>query len=287
MHILLTGATGFLGSSLLPLLVEKRMNVFCLGKRAPFLKQENIHWVESDLSSSLDRSKLPGRIDAVIHLAQSHDYRHFPELANAIFDINIGGTQRLLDLAYRLQAGYFLFTSTGSVYENITGVCDEEMALKPSSYYANSKYCAEKLITAYNSCYPTAILRLFNLYGPKQTDKLIPHVIQSIMEGRPITLRGSGTGPFLKPTFVEDIAYLILSALEHKWAGLYNVASQEGIYLKDLASMIGGLLGKEPTFQIDNHPYLSLNPSLARLESIYDLRLFTPLSEGIEKTLRA
>src|SRR5579872_429923 len=94
MTTLLTGGTGFLGAAMLAPLAEQDEVVAIHRATTPTADAAGVRWVEQDLAAPL-RDRLPERLDAVVHLAQSRLYRDFPNAALDIFELNAGATMRL------------------------------------------------------------------------------------------------------------------------------------------------------------------------------------------------
>ena len=96
MKVLVTGGTGFLGRHLLRMLAGHEVFALTRGKHADKNFPANISWIESDLSRGLDLSSLPGKADALIHLAQSDKFRDFPGGAHDVFRVNVEAPSALL-----------------------------------------------------------------------------------------------------------------------------------------------------------------------------------------------
>ena len=130
--ILVTGAAGFIGSHLVPWLARRnpQRRVYALvrpGSPLPALAA-GVYYVPWDLAAdrplaphaawdeqaATDKQRLPGHVDAVLHLAQANV--PFPEQAAELLAVNVTSTQRLLDYARAAGAAVFLLASSGSVY---------------------------------------------------------------------------------------------------------------------------------------------------------------------------
>src|SRR5262249_22562463 len=106
MRVLVTGATGLIGSALVERLARSS-EVFALG-RTSGLELEGVDWIRGDLSEPLDPATLPAKVDAVAHLAQSERYRDFPEGALDLFAVNVQSTAALLEYARGAGASAFV-----------------------------------------------------------------------------------------------------------------------------------------------------------------------------------
>ncbi len=286
MRVLITGGTGFLGSVLIKDLASS-WEIYAVVRKIPLWAGDfpNVSWIEGDLSSDFSQLVLPGEIDAVCHLAQSPYYRDFPERANHVFAINIASTQYLLDYAVKAGASRFLYTSSGSVYEPYDDPLVETKRLAPASYYSVSKLTAEYLAQPYQNLMSVSLLRMFNLYGPDQEDKLIPGLIERVKNGIPITLFGGKDGMVIAPTLVSDAAKICALSLEEGFSGVYNVASAESVSLRELAEQIGQLIGCKPVFEHKEGPAPVIVPDTTRLNTRFAQSRFTSLREGLKQTL--
>ena len=175
MHILLTGATGLLGKCFLNTAAVSNQVTALVRTAQP--AQPGINFCVADLSKPLNRSDLPTSIDAVVHLAQSLEYRNFPNGALDIFNLNVAATAACLDYAKNAGAKYFFYASTGSIYEPYESALVEETQVSPQSYYALSKLLGEKLLVPYQDIFTTCAFRLFFLYDVNGKANLISNLI--------------------------------------------------------------------------------------------------------------
>ena len=286
MRILLTGATGFVGGRLISLLGGRAHELICL-QRPGSVVPAGVTPLHGDLAHSESIAALP-KIDTVIHLAQSHQYRNFPVAAADIFAVNTMATVHLLDLSRRAGVQQFILASTASVYSASNGPCHEEAGLQPDDFYAATKLTAEMLLHPYARYFRTCALRLFTPYGPGQRNRLIPTVFQRVRERQPVTLDGEAGGFQLSVAYVDDVAATFMAAAEQGWHGTYNVAATEPTCVQEIAATIGRLIGVEPVFARTGRPEpLPLIADLLRLSGLWDPRRFRSLEQGLALTVRA
>jgi nucleoside-diphosphate-sugar epimerase len=284
MRIIITGATGFIGRRLLPLLLEHGHEVTCLLRQGtscpPGTKSLAV-----DLSRPETLDNLPAG-DAMIHLAQSSRYREFPDSAADVFAVNTASTARLLALALRNGTQVFLLASSGSVYSGGDGPWTEDAKLSPTGFYGASKAAAEVLLSAYAQFFHTCALRLFTPYGPGQHDRLVPTLVARIRERRPVSLDGDAGGLRLSLTYVDDVASTFRAAVEHAWDGTYNVASPAPTCVAEIAGTIGKRLGIAPLFERTGMPEPApITADVSRLATVQDVARFMSLQAGIDLTL--
>ena len=243
MKILVTGATGFIGSRLIRHL-GPRHEVLALARHIPDgPAPPGVQWIEQDLAAPLDGRTLPDHVDAVIHLAQSQLYKEFPRHAQDIFDVNIAGTFHLLDYARQAGAGQFIFASSGGVYGYSYERFVEHDPVYPLNFYLSSKYSAELLIANYQPFFRTVVFRFFFVYGPDQTRMLIPTLINRVLRGDTITIEGN-PGLRINPTYVDDLVRVFEPALALPGSDLFNVAGEETVTITELVRLIEQVTGK-------------------------------------------
>jgi nucleoside-diphosphate-sugar epimerase len=282
MRILVTGGSSFIGRAVVARLYRAH-EVYCL-LRDPGSAPPGGIPIAGDLSASLDVASWPA-VDGVVHLAQATTRRPFPEGAIDIFAVNVAGLARLLDAATRLGIGRFVIASTGTIYEDAAPPLTEDLRLAPRDYYPATKLAAETLLPPYEAGMAVCALRLFTPYGPGQTGRLVPDLIDRVRTGRPITLVGSDEGHLLAPTFVDDVAEVFGAAAEQGWRGTFNVAAPQVLSVREIGVVLGRALGKEPHFERQPGEARRLFPDLTKLANRYPLSRFRSFDAGLRDTL--
>jgi len=258
MRVLVTGANGFVGRRLLETHAGEH-ELLALA-RTPAPGSLDVEWIEHDLVEPLAHARLPNRIEAVIHLAQSRRYREFPEGARDMFEVNARSTFELLEYARDAGARSFVFTSSGGVYRPSREPLTETHPVEPSSFYFGSKYVSELLIAAYAAFFATVVLRPFSVYGPGQERMLVPSLIERVANGDVVTVEGD-PGLRINPIYVDDAVRVFEPALRVSGSGVFNVAGDEAVTLTDLAELIGDVVGRRPT--IEHTPHASAGDLVA------------------------
>jgi UDP-glucose 4-epimerase len=278
-RILITGATGYIGRRLAANLVGTH-DVYCVIR--PGASPPAGTAITADLSQPFDIDGWPTRLDQVVHLAQSSRYREFPNGASDMFSVNIHATAILLEYARRAKCQYFLFASSGNVYEPSIERLREDAALQPKSYYAASKVAAEALIRPYQDFFPAGALRFFGPYGPQQRDRLIPNLAMRLHRGQAVHLDGVGEGSIFAFVYIDDLLSVIEEAMMARWAGPFNVAAPEEVSIRALAEALAGHLNVSPQYEV--HPdrkALRIIPDLSRLASVCDLTQLRGIRAGL------
>ncbi|MES2984407.1 MAG: NAD-dependent epimerase/dehydratase family protein [Pseudomonadota bacterium] len=252
--LLITGANGLLGQQTIAAWHETH-SLHALVHTPPANPLPGVTYHRIDLATAWDDSRLPARIDAVLHLAQSAHMRDFPARARDIYAVTTDATSRLLDYACRAGAQHFIFTSTGGLYAPSATPLTEASAIAiqpgPLAHYFANKYASELLVTTYAAQLTPIILRPFFIYGPTQRDSmLIPRLIARVKNGEPITLQGPN-GIAINPLHVSDAVACLARAWTLTGAHTINIAGPEMLTIRTIGEQIGDAIGKAPTFLTD------------------------------------
>ncbi|MDF1826987.1 MAG: NAD(P)-dependent oxidoreductase [Legionellaceae bacterium] len=288
MKILITGSNGLLGPEVLRALSDEHQ-LATLVRATPEIKDGAIEYITCDLSKTFDVALLPKHVDIIIHMAQSPHYREFPEQADHVFRVNCDSTARLLDYARAAGVQHFIFTSTGSVYEPYESQLLESSALAPTSFYANSKLIAERLLASYEAYFKVTVLRLFFLYGPSATPKhtLINMLVNRVKQGEEIVIDGvDSKGLQFVPTLTRDVAHCIRLVIEKGLVGVFNFANPTASSLASIVEALEAQLGVQAKIKYrPDTAALTIVPNLDKfMHDAGDFK-FTSLDEGLKYLL--
>jgi nucleoside-diphosphate-sugar epimerase len=245
-RVLVTGAGGFIGRAVLAA-APAGVEVVPLCREAAAVPGA----VVADLADPRFDRVLPSQLDAVVHLAQSPDYRNFPDGAGSVVDVNVAATARLLDYARRAGAARFVLASTGTVYRPSELALTEDAPIDPTSIYAVSKRCAELLTVPYRDLLHCRVLRVFTVYGAHQPPRqLVADLIDRVQGGRAVEVSGQ-RGMVLTPVHVGDVAAAFWAAVTapgeaHGETEILNVGGDAALGLLDIAEAIGRAVGRPP-----------------------------------------
>jgi UDP-glucose 4-epimerase len=242
-RIVLTGATGFIGSHLVPSLADRHEVIAIV--RDEEVDVPGATCVYHDLREPLTAARLPSAVDAVVHLAQSRRYREFPAGAEDVFSLNVRATFELLDYARAAGAERFVFTSTGGVYGHGEEEFVEDDDVNPINFYLASKHAAETLIGPYTSELHAIVLRPFFVYGPGQGPMLVSSLARRVLAGEPVTIDGD-PGIRVNPLYVDDAVAVLERSLVHDGSLLCNVAGEEVVDLTGLVGRVARIANVSP-----------------------------------------
>jgi UDP-glucuronate 4-epimerase len=262
MNLLVTGGAGFIGSHLVERLLgrghevvvvddfndfydpaTKRRNVQAFTKRAQV--------VEADIRDAARLREIfaSNRFDTIFHLAARAGVR--PSLAQPQLytQVNIAGTQNLLELAREFGIERFVFASSSSVYgvNQKVPFSEDDPIFRPISPYAATKLAGEALCHVYHHLYgiDMVCLRFFTVYGPRQRPDLAIHKFtHSIASGKPIEMYGDGSAA-RDYTHIDDILQGVLTCLDKDFGfEIINLGESRTVKLLELVGLIEKALGK-------------------------------------------
>ena len=265
--ILVTGADGFIGSHLVEHLVRqgRAVRAFVLynsfnsfgwldAAHADVLSA--IEFVEGDIRDPgcIDDVFNSGDIDIVVHLAARAGVRPSIEDPAGYQDVNITGTNMLLEGVKRYGIGKFIFASSSSIYGNNKKVpfSESDNVDFPISPYAATKKAGELICHTYSHLYDIDMtcLRFFTVYGPRQRPDLAIHKFCKLIEaGQAIPVFGDGS-MMRDFTYIDDILDGVAAAMK-KLCGyeIYNLGQSQPVRLDELIDKIEKALGKKAVIE--------------------------------------
>lgn len=238
--ILVTGGAGYIGTTLIPMLLEKKYEVTVVDslmfnngdKLIPFVKNNNFNFVKGDVRDRELMSTLVKNKDVIIHLAALVGFPICREKGEKeSFDVNTNATKSLVQLLNNEQ--YLLFGSTGSNYGEVVGICTEETPLNPLSIYGKSKTEAERIVMSRTNSTAFRFATAFGVSPRLRLDLLVNDLSYKAMTQKYAVIYESH---FLR-TFihVKDLANSFLFAIENQEqmkSNVYNVGSNKMNYTK-------------------------------------------------------
>ncbi|MCW5878861.1 MAG: SDR family oxidoreductase [Anaerolineales bacterium] len=309
MRILITGAAGFLGSHLCDRLLADGhevvgMDNFITGKPeniAHLSGNHHFHFIRHDVSSYIH---VPGKLDAVMHFASPASPNPaspvgYPNLPIQTMKAGALGTHNTLGVALANQAR-FLLASTSEIYgdplehpqkETYWGHVDP---IGERSVYDEAKRFAEALTMAYHRFHGvnTAIVRIFNTYGPRMhvdDGRALPNFIQQALRGEPLTVYGDGqqTRSFC---YVDDLVEGIVRLLNSEVHEPVNIGNPQEITIAQFAEEIDKLVGGGAGLVFQKEKMLAgdplrRQPDITRARERLGWEPAVGLREGLEKTI--
>lgn len=260
MNALVTGAAGFIGSHLTAALLDRGARVTgldCFTDYYPRAIKESNLAVNRDtpgfrfVETSIADADLNGLLDGVthvFHLAAQAGVRKSWGRDFQIYTVNnVDATQILLEACVGRPIEKLVYASSSSVYGDAVDIPMTERALpQPVSPYGVTKLAAEQLCHLYtvNHGVPTASMRYFTVYGPRQRPDMGFHrFIRAALTGQPITLYGDGeqTRDF---TYVADaVAATIAAGDQGRPGAVYNIGGGSRVSINEVLRLVGDATG--------------------------------------------
>jgi len=266
MKILVTGATGFIGSHLAEFLVEKGYQVIAFDRYNP-----NNHWgwlenskykdeieiILGDIRDYDSVSKAMQGCTTVFHLAAliGIPYSYISPLA--YIRTNIEGTYNVLEAAKNQELEQILITSTSETYGTAQYVpIDERHPNVGQSPYSATKIGADQLALSYYRSFglPVKIVRPFNTYGPRQSSRaIIPTVISQMILNKNEIILGN-LNPTRDLTYVEDTCsgFVEIYKSDRLFGEATNIGMNEEISIKNLVNKLSILIGYKGVVKTEN-----------------------------------
>lgn len=291
-RILVTGATGFVGSYVYDLLRQDGHEVYGTTKSKP---SENI--IHCNINEESETSDLVNTIkpEAIIHSAaissvtSSSSYEYY--LSNTI------GTENLLKATSSLQKKIrFVFLSTAGVYGNQnTGSLSESLCPKPVHHYGMSKFCCERMILNFSDTIDYTILRPFNIIGAGQSpDFIVPKLSRAFARRDPV-LRLGNIDVYRDYIDIAEAAAIIRHIMFSKDSigETYNLCSGIPVSLKELLTLFGKLTGHDikievaPEFVRKNEIWRLIGDTAKLKSLIGDAIPPVPIEQSLRRILAA
>ncbi|MFI6943321.1 SDR family NAD(P)-dependent oxidoreductase [Streptomyces sp. NPDC050418] len=263
--VLVTGAEGFIGSTLVDLLVEQGARVRALvhykpyaekGHLARYLGSSEVEMIAGDVRDSGRVMDAVAGCDTVFHLAALIGIPYSYDSPGAYVQTNVVGTENIAEACRRHAVRRLIHTSTSEVYGTaLTVPISETHPLQPQSPYSASKIGADMMALSHRHAFelPVAVVRPFNTYGPRQSARaVIPTILAQLHAGvREIKL-GSLT-PTRDFTYVTDTArgFLAVAACDKALGEVVNLGTGREISIGRLAEELITASGREAAVVAD------------------------------------
>lgn len=264
--VLVTGGAGFIGSRVCEQLLARSVEVVALDNLSVGLPlpqaRDHLVPIEGDIRDSalLDRIFATHRPDVVLHLAAVHHIPTCEREPRLACDVNVVGTQSVLDALEKSACRGIVMASSGAVYAWQDGPLLEDVSLLGATdVYSTTKLSNEYQLKAWSARRdrPSRVGRLFNTIGPNDPNgHLIPDILDQMTAGTgDAVVRLGNVKPRRDYVFVEDAAAAFIALLAGLEGGkpfdAYNISRGEEFAVSDIVASMGRLLGIEVSIESD------------------------------------
>lgn len=300
-RVLVTGGAGFIGSHVTRALLEDGADVTIVddvfaGQREHVPDGARFHKVDirTDEFSELVLESEPG---VIVHLAALHYIPYCNDNPEETFDVNVMGTRNLLEAARELDdLQRVVYASSAAVYPPRDDGHSETDDPGPMDIYGRTKLVGEDLLEYFHAQtdIPSTSVRLFNVYGPNETNPhLIPAILEQLEDGnRSIEL--GNLSPSRDFIYVGDVAdgFVTLATEVTEGYNVYNVGTGEAYTVREVAEKVGEALGEELDIsQAEDRVRESDRPHLradiSRIEAETNWRPETDFVDGLRSLLES
>ncbi|HXQ61938.1 MAG TPA: SDR family NAD(P)-dependent oxidoreductase, partial [Acidimicrobiales bacterium] len=301
-RVLVTGATGFIGSHLCRRLLADGAQVHALTSTVSSVYPVRLVDIRDRITLHSGNLNDSGAMDAVVEGADPSvvfhlgGYTHVGkswERIDECIQTNIHGSVNLLQALSRSRYERFVYTSTGEVYGDAPVPFREDSTVVPVSPYAVSKYAGERFcrVLQRGRQWPVVVVRPFNAYGPAQSpDRIIPEIIvKALRRERLAMTEGLQTREF---NYVDDLTdgFVRAGTVAGIEGEVFNIGGGEEVSMRDLARTILQLMGDPITAEygaLPNRPteIWSMRSDVTKATERLGLPPARPLWEGLERTI--
>jgi nucleoside-diphosphate-sugar epimerase len=300
--VLVTGASGFIGSHLTRRLVAEGAKVHALTSTVSSIYPARLleirdsialHEASLDDRGAIELLADEVRPEYVFHLGA---YTHVGKSWNRVdecIQVNIQGTVNLLMAMQRHGFTRFLNTGTSEIYGDIDVPFREDASVHPISPYSISKHTAEEYCRLFGDSRSLPIVRVrpFNAYGPMQTpDRVIPEIISRAVQGQSLKMtQATQTREF---NYVEDLAdgFVALATANGIDGDVFNLGCGREISMRDIAVTILSLMGDPITPEFGALPerpieIYRMHADVTKTRERVGWTSKISLEEGLERTI--
>jgi dTDP-4-dehydrorhamnose reductase len=245
MSVLVTGANGLLGQTIISQILQKSYKVIATGKgadRSGVANSSKYEYHDVDITDgpAIENLILQSAPNIIVHAAAMTQVDQCELHKQDCYNINVTATRFIIDAA-KAVGSRFIFVSTDFIFDGISGPYDENAEPSPVNYYGSTKEVAEKAVM--ESGLDWAIARTILVYGSVPSTgrtNILGFVRQSLENDKPIKMV---TDQVRTPTFVDDLAAGIILIIEKNGRGIYHLSGEEQMTPYDIAVKTAKFLG--------------------------------------------
>ena len=286
MRVLVIGGGGFIGRHLVEGLRAGSMEVAVMSSREGTGIDVASGYLRPDFA-------IPPGTEVVYYLAASPAHKDNLHRIEHLFAVNAASAIAVGSRAFAAGVRRVVYASTGNVYGPSFSPMAEDAPVRRDNAYALSKIHAEEALALFRPDMEVVIARLFGVYGPGQTNRLVPNLVESVHVARKVIVQRNPNDPSdigglkLSLCHVDDVVTILARLGTEGGPPCINVASGEVVNVRQIADAAGGLLGRRALIEFADQPRaFDLIADNSLLRRTHQHR-FTPFAQGIEGTVRA
>jgi nucleoside-diphosphate-sugar epimerase len=298
-NVCVIGGAGFLGSHLVDHLIEDRgckvlvLDNLITGRKEYLHSNSKFIWFDiRDDENELSKIFSKHKIEYVFNYAAEPYIPECFERPMHFFDINATSVLRVLNSCQISGIKGLLQVSSAEIYGDMLGKIKETDPITPHSTYGVSKAAADGLVQVRwkEAKIPSIAMRQFNCVGERETHEyVIPEIIDQLAKSNKVNL---GNNSFRDFQYAGDAVKMAVELLEKgEFGEVYNMGSEEGIKIYDLANLIGKLMGHNKIEIITDEKRVRpweiwhLQSDNTKLYSVIGKKVPTTLEISLKKTI--
>jgi ADP-L-glycero-D-manno-heptose 6-epimerase len=244
MRILVTGASGFIGTNLCLHLADEGHEVYPVCTHTCLVSDTFSKNAVFQGLFGFDTGVMK-HVDGVVHLAANNDTVSTQN--SEMLRANFYDSKKLLRLSRKLGHKFFVFASSTAVYGKTEKVIDEQTKPRANNVYSKSKLKFDKMMIKEDPFIKWVGLRLCNVYGPhenakKRRSSYLGQMLDDMINDKPIKLFEDGTQK-RDWCYVKDVCQAFSRAIHSKYTGIYNVGSGQSVTFLELFDVIAKITG--------------------------------------------
>lgn len=280
--ILVTGGAGFIGSHLAEKLINEGYNVIIIdnlsrGNLNNLLNvRESVKFIKGDIRDYNLMNDLIKNSEVIFHLASLSRVIPCIKDPELCFKVNVEGTE----IIARLSSKYgkkLIFSSSREVYGTAKYIpVDEDHPLNPENSYGISKVYAEKIIETYAKNYKLSyvILRLSNVYGERDFDRVIPIFIENALNNKSLIVYG--VDKLLDFIYIDDVVNALVKSMYVNENYILNIGSGVGTRILELAELIKRTVNRNVNIVIKEKRKGEVDKFVANIDRAKKILKWTP-----------
>ena len=291
--ILIVGGTGFIGYHFAKKCLENNCSVVSISTKKPTKKRylRKVKYLICDISKKSSLKKIiKDNFDFIVNLGGHVNHKDYVKTYNSHYR----GVKNLAEIFIKKNIKLFIQIGSGGEYGRTVSPHKEGKENEPKTIYNKAKFMASKyLIKLYNKKkFPVSILRLYQVYGPKQdVNRLIPIVISNCLKNNKFPC--SDGKQFRNFVYIQDVSnaiYKCLCQYQKAKGEIINIGSNKNFQVKKLIKIIRNKIGQGiPQFgkiPLREDERLRFYPSLVKAKKILNWRAKISLTSGLNRTIR-
>ena len=241
-HLLIVGGTGFIGYHLARYTINKGWQVSSISRKRKKNKLiKKVKYIYTNITNNKNlKKKINHNFTHVVNLCGYNSNINTKQEKNMVFKINFVGLSNLVDIFLNRNIKKFVQIGSSAEYGNIKSPLNENLKCAPNSYYGLSKLKSSNYLLKNfkQNSFPVIILRLFNVYGPGQSNNFISQIISGASKKKIFSV--SKADQIRDFIYIGDVVRAIYLALNNNRNNgeVFNIASGSKISLKKIVKII-------------------------------------------------